>query len=119
MPLSARHTLRRQFECVLVAVLSNAVADNDQRIADRARDGQDFEIRLGKIAEVVEIVHLVLNKKKGVFGIVGRRGRANHHAGCVRAVSGHAVRSAGVAAECSQVGDGKTRLGAETKNAAD
>src|SRR5438105_15275489 len=51
VPLPARDRLRRQFESVLVAVLSNAIAYNDQRIADRARDSEDFELRLRKIAE--------------------------------------------------------------------
>jgi len=73
VPPPACDRLRRQFESVLVAVLSNAVPYNDQRIVDRAGDSEDFEIRLRKIAEIVEIVHFVLNKKKSVLGIVGGR----------------------------------------------
>ena len=70
VPLPARDRLRRQFESVLVAVLGNSVADNHARITDGPRDSQYFEITLGKIAERVEVVHLVFNKKKSVFGIV-------------------------------------------------
>ena len=73
MPLSSSHALRREFECVLITVLGDSIANDNQRIADRARYGEHFEIRLGKIAEIVEIVHLVLNKKECVFGIIGRR----------------------------------------------
>lgn len=95
---------------MFVAILGNPVANDDHRIADRARDGQDFEISLGKIAKVVEVVHLVLNKKEGVFGIVRRRGRANDHAGCIGAVPGHAVGGACVTAQGAQVGDVELRF---------
>lgn len=73
MPLSSSHTLRRELERVLITVLGDSIADDNQRIADRARYGQHFEIRLGKIAEIIEVVHLVLNKKECVLGIIGRR----------------------------------------------
>ena len=39
VPLAARDSLRRQFERVLVTILGNSVADDDQRVADCSRDG--------------------------------------------------------------------------------
>ena len=107
VPLSARDCLRRQFESVLVAVLSDAVANDDARITDRPRDGQHFEIALGKIAEIVEIVHFIFDKKKRVFGIVGRGRGANDHALGVRAITGNAVRGAGVTTKRAQISDGE------------
>lgn len=101
MPLPAGNLHRRQLESVFIAVLSNAVADNDQRIADRARDGQNFEIRLRKIAEIVEIVHFVLNKKERVLGIIGGSRGTDDHAGGISSVPGNAVGGAGISAECS------------------
>ena len=101
VPLPTRDRLGRQFESVLVAVLRNAIAYNDQRIADCACDREDFEIRLGKITERVEVVHLVLNKKKRVLGIVGDGGGADDHTGGVCAIAGDAVRGTGVATKSS------------------
>jgi hypothetical protein len=98
VPLPARHTLRHEFERVFVAILGDAVADDDHRVADRARDGENFEICLGKIAEIVEIVHFVFDKEKCVLRIVGRGRGADDHASGVGAVTGNAVRGAGVAA---------------------
>ena len=118
VPLPARDRLRRQFESVLVAVLRNAIAYNDQRIADRARDSEDFEIRLGKIAERVEVVHLVLNKKKRVLGIVGDGGGADDHAGGVCAIAGDAVRGAGVATKRAQISDRERWLGTDMNESA-
>ena len=118
VPLPARDRLRRQFESVLVAVLRNAIAYNDQRIADCACDREDFEIRLGKITERVEVVHLVLNKKKRVLGIVGDGGGADDHAGGVCAIAGNAVRGAGVATKRAQISDRERWLGADMNESA-
>ena len=73
MPLPAGHTLRRELKGMLVTVLGDAVSNDNQRIADRARDGEDFEICLRQIAESIEVVHFILNKKERVLGIVGGR----------------------------------------------
>ena len=86
---------------MLVAVLGNSVTDYDARIADRAGDGQHFETTLRKIAEIIEVVHFVLNKKESVLGVVGGRGRTDDHARSVRAVTGNAVCRAGVATKRS------------------
>ena len=56
---------------------------------------------MGKITERVEVVHLVLNKKKRVLGIVGDGGGADDHAGGVCAIAGDAVRGTGVATKSS------------------
>jgi hypothetical protein len=118
VPLPTRDGLGRQFESVLVAVLGNSVANNHARIIDGPRDGQHFEISLGKIAERVEVVHFVFNKKKSVFGIVGRGRGADDHAGGIRTVTGDAVRGAGVATKCAQVSDGECWLAANTNESA-
>lgn len=70
VPLPAGDSDRRHLKSVFVTVLGNSIADDDARIADRARDGQNFELTLRKIAEHVEIVHFVADIKKRVFGIV-------------------------------------------------
>ena len=49
-----------------------------------------------------------------MLGIIGRGGGANDHAGGVGAIAGNAVRGASIATECSQIGDGEIRLGADT-----
>jgi hypothetical protein len=104
---------------VLVAVLGNSITDDNARIANGPCNGQDFEVSLGKITEIVEIVHFVFGKKKSVLGIVGRGGGTDDHAGGVRAISSNAVRRAGVATECSEIGDGKCGLAADSNKRAD
>ena len=118
MPLPAGHTLRRELKGMLVTVLGDAVADDNQRIADCSRDGEDFKICLRQIAEIVEIVHFVFDKKERVLGIVGRRGGANDHALSIRAITGNAVRGAGITAECSQIGNGESRLSVKSEQSA-
>ena len=117
-PLPTGNGLGRQFERVLVAVLSDSVADNHARITDGPRDRQHLEISLGKIAQRVEVVHFVFDKKKSVFGIVGGGRGANDHAGRVRAIAGDAVRGAGVATERSQISDDECWFAADTKECA-
>ena len=118
VPLPTRDCLRRQFESVLVAVFGNSVADNHARITDGPRDSQHFEISLGKIALHVQVVHLVFDKKKSVLGIVGGRGRANDHALGVRAITGNAVRGAGVATKRAQISDGERWLAVDANKRA-
>ena len=117
-PLPTRDRFRGQFKSVLVAIFGNSVADNHARIADGPRDSQHFEVSLGKIAERVEVVHLVFNKEKSVFGIVGDGGGPDDHAGGVCAIAGNAVRGAGVAAKRTQISDGERWLAADANNSA-
>jgi hypothetical protein len=118
VPLSAGDRLGRKFESVLVAVLGNSVADNYARITNGPRNSQHFEITLGKIAERVEVVHFVFDKKKSVLGIVGRSGGAHDHAGGVCAIAGDAVCGAGVAAKRSEIGNSEAQFGIDmTKTA--
>jgi hypothetical protein len=107
VPLPTRDFDRRQFESVFVAVLGDSVADDHARITDGPRDSQHFEISLGKIAERVQVKHFVFDKKKSVLRIVGSGGRADDHAGSVRAITGDTVGGAGVSAQCSQIGNGE------------
>ena len=72
VPLPASDLDRRQPKGVLVTVSRSSIADDDARIANRSRDGQDFETALPEIAERVEVVHFVADIKKSVLGIVGR-----------------------------------------------
>jgi hypothetical protein len=118
VPLPTRHCLRRQFESVFVAVFGNPVADNHARITDGPRDSQHFEITLGKIAEHVQVVHLVFDKKKSVFRIVSGGGGADDHAGGVCAVAGDTVRGAGVATKCAQISDGERWLATDMSKSA-
>src|ERR1700736_3930784 len=70
VPLTSRYGQRRQHKRVLVAVVGDSVADDDARIAYCSRDRQNLEIALGKIAQRIEIEHLIADIKKGVFGII-------------------------------------------------
>jgi hypothetical protein len=110
IPLSARDADRRHLERVLVAVLGDSVTDDDAGITDRSRDSKSFEVGLRKIAERVEIVHLVADIKKRVLGIVSCRGRPDDHSGGVLAVAGNVVRGGCVTTQCSQVGNGVCEL---------
>jgi hypothetical protein len=71
VPLPASDLDRGKPESVFVAVATDSVADDDAGIANGSRYGQYFEATLAKIAEVVQIVHLVADIKKSVFGIIG------------------------------------------------
>ena len=48
--------------------------------------------------------------EKRVFGIIGRGGGADDHAGSVCAVAGNTVRGGRVTAECSEVGHSESEL---------
>lgn len=110
MPLSPSDPNRRHLERVLVTILGESVADNDARIADCSRDGQDFEFTLREIAEHVEIVHFVADIKERMLGVIAGCGRADDHSGGVLAVTGNVVRGGGVTAECSKILDGVSEL---------
>jgi hypothetical protein len=56
---------------MLVAVYCNAFTNNAAAVVDCFGDRQYFEITRGKIAKQIEIVHLPIDKEKGVFGLVG------------------------------------------------
>ena len=101
---------------MFVAIVRNPVADDDARIADCSRDAQDFEVALGEVAQGIEIEHLTADIKKGVFGIVARGRGTDDHARSVRSLTGHAIRGAGVAAKCSQIGNVVENLCARLAN---
>ena len=115
-PLSPRDGQRSEHERVFVSIVRNPVADDDTRIADRSRDTQDFEVALRKIAQGIEIEHLTADIKKGVFGIVARGRGTDDHARGVRPLTGNAIRGAGVAAKCSQIGNAVENLCARLAN---
>jgi hypothetical protein len=110
VPLTASDFDRSQPERVLVAIAGNSVADYDARIADRSRDGENFETALGKITERVEIVHFIADIKKSMFGIVGGSRRTDDHAGGIHAVTDNAIRGGGVTAQCSEIGNSESGL---------
>ena len=118
-PLSAGDFDRREPESVLVTIARGSVADDNAGIADRPRDGQDLETALGHIAERVEVVHFVADIKKSVFGIVGGHGRTDDHSVGIHAVTDNTVRSGGVTAERSQIGNGKSYFGASRAKGGD
>lgn len=70
-PSTAIDRCRRHQEGMLLAVESYAFANNFEAVIDCLGDNQHFEITGGKIAKQVEIVHLPIDKKEGVFGLVG------------------------------------------------
>jgi hypothetical protein len=117
VPLATSDLDRSQLESVFVAIGGNSVTDDDAGIANRPRDRQDFETAPRKIAERVEVVHFV-DIKKSVFGIVGGSRRTDDHAGGIRAITGDAVRGAGVTTQCSQISDGECWLAADTNESA-
>src|SRR6202008_3339727 len=71
-PIPAIDRRRREEEGMLLAVISNAIANDEAGIADRFRHREDFEFSQRKIAERVEIVHLAAHPKEGVLGAVSR-----------------------------------------------
>jgi len=105
-PLPAIDRRRGQQKSVLVAVDCNAFTNNEAAIVDGFGDSQHFEVARGKIAKQVEVVHLTIDSKEGVFGIVGGSGRSDDHPGCVEALSPRDASRAGRSAESSQVSDG-------------
>ena len=109
-PLPAGDFDRRHLERVFVAVLRQSVANDHARIADRSRDREHFELALPKIAEVVQVVHLVLDEEERVLGIIARRRRTDDHPGVVLAVAGNVVRGGGVTTERSEIGNGICEL---------
>ena len=70
IPLPARDFDWGELEGVFVAILSKPVANDDARVTDCSRDGQNLEVALSYIAQRVEIVHLVANIKERVFRVV-------------------------------------------------
>ena len=58
---------------MLLAVGRDSPANDEARIADRGRDGEDLEAALGKIAKRVEIKHLAVGVKECVLGVVAGR----------------------------------------------
>jgi len=109
-PLSAADLDRRHLERVFIAVLRESVANNDARITDRSRDRENLELALPKVAEIVQVVHLVLDVKERVLGIVARRRRTNDHSGGVLAVAGNVVGGGGITTERSEIGNGICEL---------
>ena len=55
---------------MLIAVGRDAFANDVQAIVNALGDSQHFEVARGKIAKQIEIVHLPIDKEKGVFGFV-------------------------------------------------
>ena len=109
-PLPAGNLDRRHHERVFVAVLRDSVANDNAGITDRSRYRENFELALRKIAEVVQIVHLVLDEEERVLGIIARRRRANDHSGGVLAAAGKAVGGGGVTTERPEIGNGISKL---------
>ena len=69
-PLPAGDLDWGELESVFVAILSEPVANDDARVTDCSRDGQDLEVALSYIAQRVEIVHLVADIQERVFRVV-------------------------------------------------
>ena len=95
---------------MFLSAIGNAVANDEAGIADRLRHRQDLELRHGKIAKRVEIVHLTAHPKEGMLGAVGQSRRADDHSVHVVPWTGNAVRGARRTAERPQVCDGVTQL---------
>ena len=57
---------------MLLAVGRDSSANDQARITDRGRDGEDLEVALRKIAKGVEIKYLAVGVKECVLGVVAR-----------------------------------------------
>lgn len=110
-PLPALDRERREQEGMFVAVIGNSLADDKAGIADRGRRGQNLEIALGKIAQRIEIEHLVFGVEKRVRRVVVRSGRPDNHSERVAAATaGNAIGRAGISTERAQIGHTVTEL---------
>ena len=89
---------------MLFAVGRNSLAGDETGIVDCLREGQHFEIALGKVAQRVEIEHLTAVIKKRVLGVIAHGRTADDHSGVVRAAAGVTAGVTHVATECSQIG---------------
>lgn len=103
VPLPAGDFYRRHLKRMFVAILGDSVADDDARITDCPRDGQNFELTLRKVAEHVQVVHFIAHIEERVLGIVTGRRRSDDHAGGVLAVAGNVVRGGRVTTERSEI----------------
>ena len=57
---------------MLIAVVSDSLANDETGITDRRRDRKDAEAARRKITKRVEIKHLAVGVKKRVLGVVAR-----------------------------------------------
>jgi hypothetical protein len=104
-PCPSVHRRGRKQKGVLVAVVSDSLADDETGITDRRRDRKDAEAARRKIAKRVEIKHLAVGVKERVLGVVARRRGSDNHSGCVSTTTpGYAVGLACRSSECSQIG---------------
>jgi hypothetical protein len=101
---------RGEHEGVLIAIGGHSVTDDDARIANRSRNGQRLETGLRGIAQRVQIVHLVGDVQKRVFGIIAGSRGTDDHAGGICAVADNAGSSGGVTAERSEIGNSECEL---------
>jgi hypothetical protein len=110
-PLSALHLEGSKHEGMFVAVVGDAFADDETGIANRGRGREDLEVALRKIAQRVEIEHLVFRVKERVRRVVvGGGGSDDHPEGVSAPAAGDAVGGAGISPERSQIGDAKGGL---------
>ena len=106
-PLPAIDRRRGQDKGMLFVVERNAFADDLATVVDGLGYRQYFEITRGKIAKQIEIVHLLIDKEKGVFGIVDRSGGPNAHACFVgRLLAANGAGGAARSTESSKISDG-------------
>lgn len=93
---------------MLVAVVSDSLANDETGITDRRRDRKHAEVARRKITKCVEIKDLAVGPKKRVLGVVARGRGSDNHSGCVSTTTtpGDAVGLACSSPKCSQIGDG-------------
>jgi hypothetical protein len=95
---------------VFFAVRRNPLPNDVAGIADRFRRRQNLEIRQGKIAEGVEIIHLAADIQEGVLGAVTERRAADDHSGVIASLAVDAIGRARRATQSPEVSEGITQL---------
>lgn len=88
---------------MFVAVQRDAFPNDEGAIVDRLCHRQDLEVTVGQVAKQIEIVHLPLDVKEGMFGVVSGGGRPDDHAGGIEVLLPGDAGGAGGSTECSQV----------------
>jgi hypothetical protein len=96
---------------MLIGVDGNAFPNDLATIVDGFGDSQHFEVTRGKIAKQVKIEHLLIDKEKGVFGIVACGRGPDAHACLVgRLLATNSTGSARRSTESSKIGNGVAEL---------
>lgn len=110
-PSAAFHCDGCEHESVFFAVISDAFAGYEARVADGFCDHQNPEVALRKVAKRVEVEHLPIEIEKRVLGVIGRGRLTDDHPGSVGALRADIRRHAAGASESPKVDHGVRDIG--------